>query len=100
MLVTELRAISSKLTFAQPCVSVLLVHTELKIGEYHLDLIPFDKDILSLELQSSFRECYMVRIPHSSSSSSFFKCRRLTVVRGSTMDRMGIAHLFSTSQDP
>lgn len=29
---------------------------DLKIGEYHLDLIPFDNDILSMELPTSFRE--------------------------------------------
>lgn len=28
----------------------------MRIGEYHLDLIPFDSDILSLELSSSFKD--------------------------------------------
>lgn len=29
---------------------------EVKIGEYHLDLIPVDNDVLSMELPTSFRE--------------------------------------------
>jgi hypothetical protein len=29
----------------------------LTIGEYHLDLIPFDNDVLTLELESAFRDC-------------------------------------------
>lgn len=32
------------------------VWSDVKIGEYHLDLIPFDNDILSMELPTSFRE--------------------------------------------
>jgi len=32
------------------------VWQDVKIGEYHLDLIPFDSDILSMELSSSFRD--------------------------------------------
>jgi hypothetical protein len=29
---------------------------DVKIGEYHLDLIPVDNDVLSMELPNSFRE--------------------------------------------
>jgi len=32
------------------------------LGEYHLDLIPFDEDVLSLEQQNSFKECNLVRV--------------------------------------
>jgi vacuolar protein sorting-associated protein 33A len=35
--------------------------SEVKIGEYHLDLIPFDADVLSLELNNCFKECFLVR---------------------------------------
>jgi hypothetical protein len=35
------------------CISYII---DVKIGEYHLDLIPFDNDILSMELPTSFRE--------------------------------------------
>jgi len=37
------------------------VYEEVTIGEYRLDLIPFDHDLLSLELEESFKECYLVR---------------------------------------
>lgn len=30
------------------------------LGEYPLDLIPFDTDVLSMEISSSFRECHLV----------------------------------------
>lgn len=30
------------------------------IAEYQLDLIPFDDDVLSLELDTSYRECLLV----------------------------------------
>jgi hypothetical protein len=35
------------------------VFKHLHIGEYRLDLIPFDDDILTLELESSFTECHL-----------------------------------------
>lgn len=35
------------------------VFGSLSIGEYKLDLIPFDDDLLSLDLDSSFRELYV-----------------------------------------
>lgn len=33
------------------------VYGDIKIGEYPLDLIPFDEDILSMEIPTSFKEC-------------------------------------------
>lgn len=33
---------------------------EITCGEYQLDLIPIDDDLLSLELESSYRECFLV----------------------------------------
>eukprot|EP01090_Pellita_catalonica_P017405 TRINITY_DN5247_c0_g1_i1.p1 TRINITY_DN5247_c0_g1~~TRINITY_DN5247_c0_g1_i1.p1 ORF type:complete len:594 (-),score=95.78 TRINITY_DN5247_c0_g1_i1:73-1854(-) len=35
------------------------VYNDIKIREYCLDIIPFDTDILSLELRNSFKECYL-----------------------------------------
>ncbi|KAI8908166.1 Sec1-like protein [Powellomyces hirtus] len=35
------------------------VYGELTIGEFHLDLIPLEDDLLSLELDNSFRELYL-----------------------------------------
>lgn len=34
----------------------LTLSLDVRIGEYHLDLIPFDSDLLSLELSSSFKD--------------------------------------------
>jgi vacuolar protein sorting-associated protein 33A len=31
----------------------------VEIGEYHLNFIPFESDILSLELDTVFRQCYV-----------------------------------------
>jgi hypothetical protein len=33
------------------------VYGDIKIGEYPLDLITFDEDILSMEIPTSFKEC-------------------------------------------
>jgi len=33
---------------------------EVQLGEYNLDLIPFDDDLLSLELEGSFKELFLV----------------------------------------
>jgi hypothetical protein len=44
------------------------VWNDITFREYQLDLIPFDDDILSLELDSAYKECFLV--PPSSSSSS------------------------------
>ncbi|ORX89440.1 vacuolar protein sorting-associated protein 33A [Basidiobolus meristosporus CBS 931.73] len=35
------------------------VYGDITIGEYHLDLIPFEDDLLSLELDNSFKELYL-----------------------------------------
>eukprot|EP00897_Mesotaenium_endlicherianum_P000068 jgi/Mesen1/10061/ME000730S09342 len=35
------------------------VHADVSIAEYPLDFIPFDEDLLSLELESSFKECHV-----------------------------------------
>jgi len=37
------------------------IYDDVTIGEYHLDLIAFDHDLLSLELEESFKECFLVR---------------------------------------
>eukprot|EP00455_Lapot_gusevi_P054621 TRINITY_DN8788_c0_g2_i3.p1 TRINITY_DN8788_c0_g2~~TRINITY_DN8788_c0_g2_i3.p1 ORF type:complete len:576 (+),score=176.77 TRINITY_DN8788_c0_g2_i3:83-1729(+) len=41
------------------------VYGDVTTGEYHLDLIPFDEDILSMELDSSFQECFVDGDPTS-----------------------------------
>ncbi|PRP80086.1 vacuolar protein sorting 33A [Planoprotostelium fungivorum] len=47
------------------CVSLLEEHgvdnviAVITIGEYPLDLIPYDEDVLSLELESTYRECFL-----------------------------------------
>eukprot|EP00163_Fabomonas_tropica_P032762 TRINITY_DN8359_c0_g1_i1.p1 TRINITY_DN8359_c0_g1~~TRINITY_DN8359_c0_g1_i1.p1 ORF type:complete len:600 (+),score=140.03 TRINITY_DN8359_c0_g1_i1:778-2577(+) len=35
------------------------VYGDVTLGEFDLDLIPFDEDVLSLELDTSFRECFL-----------------------------------------
>ncbi|TPX46403.1 hypothetical protein SeMB42_g01870 [Synchytrium endobioticum] len=35
------------------------VYGDVTLGEYHLDIIPLDEDLLSLELENSFRELYL-----------------------------------------
>eukprot|EP01094_Clydonella_sp_ATCC50884_P027895 TRINITY_DN8212_c0_g1_i1.p1 TRINITY_DN8212_c0_g1~~TRINITY_DN8212_c0_g1_i1.p1 ORF type:complete len:596 (+),score=194.45 TRINITY_DN8212_c0_g1_i1:119-1906(+) len=35
------------------------VYGDVNIGEYHMDLIPFDDDVLSLEMDSCFAECFV-----------------------------------------
>eukprot|EP00026_Physarum_polycephalum_P005659 Phypoly_transcript_05694.p1 GENE.Phypoly_transcript_05694~~Phypoly_transcript_05694.p1 ORF type:complete len:610 (+),score=111.39 Phypoly_transcript_05694:24-1832(+) len=35
------------------------VYGDIMISEYRLDLIPFDEDVLSLELDTSYRECLL-----------------------------------------
>eukprot|EP01095_Lingulamoeba_sp_RSL-Kostka_P003505 TRINITY_DN1447_c1_g1_i1.p1 TRINITY_DN1447_c1_g1~~TRINITY_DN1447_c1_g1_i1.p1 ORF type:complete len:624 (+),score=182.50 TRINITY_DN1447_c1_g1_i1:123-1994(+) len=45
-----------------PCERVLeeeKVYGSINFGEYKLDLIPFEDDLLSLELPNSFRECFL-----------------------------------------
>ncbi len=36
------------------------IPTDITFGEYHLDLIPFDDDVLSLELDTAYKECFLV----------------------------------------
>jgi hypothetical protein len=36
------------------------VYGDVTLGEFQLDLIPFEKDVLSLEMEDSFRECFLV----------------------------------------
>ncbi len=36
------------------------VFADVRIHDCHLDLIPFDDDVLSLELEGSYRECFLV----------------------------------------
>jgi len=56
--------------------NILPSHLELQFGEFNLDLIPFDDDVLSLELETSFRELYLVAASKilivSSSAHPFF----------------------------
>ena len=35
------------------------VYDSITIGEYPLDLIPFDDDLLSLELDNSYKDCFL-----------------------------------------
>lgn len=35
------------------------VYADVTIGEYSLDLIPFEEDVLSLELEMSYKECHV-----------------------------------------
>lgn len=35
------------------------VYGDVTLGEFQLDLIPFEKDVLSLEMEDSFRECFL-----------------------------------------
>ena len=37
------------------------IYGDVKISEYPLDLIPFDDDIMSMELPYAFKECQLVR---------------------------------------
>src|SRR3989338_5942274 len=41
------------------------VYGDLTVGSFNLDLIPFDDDLLSLELDGSFRECFLDGDPTS-----------------------------------
>ena len=36
--------------------STKLTDKDVKIGEYHLDFVPFDSDLLSMELTKSFKD--------------------------------------------
>jgi hypothetical protein len=38
------------------------VYGEITFAEYRLDLIPFDDDLLSLELETSYRDCFLVTL--------------------------------------
>eukprot|EP01122_Echinamoeba_exundans_P013588 TRINITY_DN5959_c0_g1_i1.p1 TRINITY_DN5959_c0_g1~~TRINITY_DN5959_c0_g1_i1.p1 ORF type:complete len:685 (-),score=163.48 TRINITY_DN5959_c0_g1_i1:50-2104(-) len=49
------------------------VFNQIKIGEYHLDLIPFDADVLSLELNQCFKECFL----EGDKTSLFYTARAL-----------------------
>ncbi len=37
------------------------MYADVRIGEYHLDMIPFDDDVLSLELEGAYREVFLVK---------------------------------------
>jgi hypothetical protein len=49
--------------FAHPCVWMYVcmyahtVYVDIPTSEYHLDLVPFDEDVLSMELNSFYKEC-------------------------------------------
>eukprot|EP01102_Stenamoeba_stenopodia_P011988 TRINITY_DN372_c0_g1_i1.p1 TRINITY_DN372_c0_g1~~TRINITY_DN372_c0_g1_i1.p1 ORF type:complete len:619 (+),score=176.59 TRINITY_DN372_c0_g1_i1:181-2037(+) len=32
---------------------------DVRMGDFHLDLIPFDNDVLSMEMDSGYRECFL-----------------------------------------
>lgn len=36
------------------------VYGNVNVGEFMLDLLPFDDDVVSLELDNGYRECFMV----------------------------------------
>ena len=36
------------------------VYGDVTLGEYHLDIMPMEDDLFSLELENSFRELYLV----------------------------------------
>jgi hypothetical protein len=38
------------------------VYGDIVFGEFRLDLIPFDDDLLSLELETSYKDCFLVRL--------------------------------------
>jgi hypothetical protein len=50
------------------------VFGDVKTGEFHLDLIPFEEDVLSLEMPSAFRECFLVS--RQSACQSCFLCAK------------------------
>jgi len=35
------------------------IHKDVKLGEFQLDLIPFEKDVLSLEMEDCYKECLL-----------------------------------------
>ena len=37
------------------------VYGNISIGEYQMELIPFDDDVLSLEMDGCFTDCFLVR---------------------------------------
>lgn len=39
----------------------LAIENDITLGEYPLDLIPFDYDVLSMEIPQTFKECHLVR---------------------------------------
>lgn len=47
--------------------------TEITFGEYHLDLIPFDDDLLSLELETSYKECFLVKLKKTLNGITFVR---------------------------
>jgi len=53
------------------------VYGDVKTGEYHLDLIPFEEDVLSLEMPLSFRECFLDGDP----TSLFYVARSLMKIQ-------------------
>jgi len=36
---------------------LLLSFVDITISEFHMDLVPFDSDVLSMELPNAFRDC-------------------------------------------
>ncbi|KAL6073863.1 Vacuolar protein-sorting-associated protein 33, variant 2 [Balamuthia mandrillaris] len=53
------------------------VYDDVVIGEYHLDLIPFEQDVLSLELEDSYRECFL----DGDRTSLFYMARSLMKIQ-------------------
>ncbi|XP_064620960.1 vacuolar protein sorting-associated protein 33A-like [Lineus longissimus] len=56
----------------------LAVHNSFaSIDEYCLDFIPFDADVLSMEMESSFRECYL----YNDYTSLFFAAKAIMTLQ-------------------
>lgn len=67
------------------------------LGEYHLDLIPFDEDVLSLELPNSFKECNLVRsiliyyVCKDYNNLAIGKRQNVVVLRSQSIDEVAVA---------
>lgn len=53
--------VSRKTMICERALETAGVYSSVNIGEFQLDLIPFDDDVVSLELESSYRECFLVK---------------------------------------
>eukprot|EP00941_MAST-03F_sp_MAST-3F-sp1_P001867 g1867.t1 len=49
------------------------VFHDVQLGEFHVDLIPFENDVLSMELHTAFKECFLL----NDTTSLFYVARSL-----------------------